>query len=166
MKPSVILIFLLFVYFLINCSPSPETAIERRIRRVENSLLVDMGDPPWRQKTLAERMAHYNVPGVSIAVINVYQVEWARSYGVLEAGGGERVTPETLFQTGSIAKPVVAAAALNFVEKGVLELDEDVNQRLVSWQIAENEFTEGHAAPSLKPQCRGDRPWVCGLRAR
>jgi CubicO group peptidase (beta-lactamase class C family) len=91
--------------------------------------------------SLAERMEYYKVPGVSIAVINDYQVEWAKGYGVLEAGGSERVTPETLFQAASVGKPVVAVAALNFVERGILELDGDVNRSLVSWQVPESEFT-------------------------
>ncbi|MCP4418112.1 MAG: beta-lactamase family protein [Chloroflexi bacterium] len=91
--------------------------------------------------TLPERLAHYNVPGVSIAVINDYQVEWAKGYGVLEAGGSEKVTPETLFQTASVAKPVIAVAALHYVEQGFVELDSDVNHDLVSWQIPQNNFT-------------------------
>jgi len=81
------------------------------------------------------------VPGVSIAVINGFQIEWARGYGVPEVGEGEPVTPDTLFQTGSIAKPVVAVAALHYVEEGALELDRDVNDSLVSWKVPENEFT-------------------------
>jgi CubicO group peptidase (beta-lactamase class C family) len=90
---------------------------------------------------LAERMAYYNVPGVSIAVINDYQVEWTRGYGVLEAGKSEPITPDTLFQVASLGKVVVAVAALHYVEKGALDLDSDVNQSLVSWQVPENEFT-------------------------
>jgi CubicO group peptidase (beta-lactamase class C family) len=90
---------------------------------------------------LTERMAYYNVPGVSIAVINDYQVEWTEGYGVLEAGKSEPVTPDTLFQAASIAKVVVAVAALQYIERGALELDADVNQSLVSWQIPANEFT-------------------------
>ena len=90
---------------------------------------------------LADRMAHHNVPGVSIAMINNYQVEWARGYGVLEAGKDERVTLEPLFQAASIAKPVVAVAALHYVETGVLELDSDVNHSLDSWHVPENAFT-------------------------
>jgi len=90
---------------------------------------------------LADRMAHYNVPGVSVAVINNYQVEWTRGYGVLEAGRSEPVTPGSLFQPASIAKLVVAVTALRYVERGALDLDDEVNQRLVSWRVAENEFT-------------------------
>jgi len=90
---------------------------------------------------LIDRMAYYKVPGVSIAVINDYQIEWAKGYGVLEAGKDQPVTTETLFQTASSAKPMVAMAALHYVEAGELELDIDVNEKLVSWKIPENVFT-------------------------
>jgi CubicO group peptidase (beta-lactamase class C family) len=122
----------------------PSGPVQERIQRVENGLIavtaeggLEMGDP----KTLAERMEHYGVPGVSIAVINDYQLEWARGYGVLEAGGDERVTSDSLFHAGSIAKPVSAAAALALVERGLLDLDRDVNEKLVSWRVPENEHT-------------------------
>jgi CubicO group peptidase (beta-lactamase class C family) len=60
---------------------------------------------------------------------------------VLAAGSNEPVAPETLFQTASIGKPVVAAAALHLIEQGLLDLDADVNQSLESWQVHENPFT-------------------------
>lgn len=89
---------------------------------------IELGDP----KTLAERMEHYGVPGVGIAVINNYQLEWARGYGVLEAGGDERVTPDSLFHAGSIAKPVSVAAALMLVERGLFDLDQINTQTLAT----------------------------------
>jgi CubicO group peptidase (beta-lactamase class C family) len=52
------------------------------------------------------------------------------------------VTPSTLFQAGSISKPVSAAGALRLVEQGKLELDRDVNASLVTWKVPENEFTK------------------------
>jgi CubicO group peptidase (beta-lactamase class C family) len=118
--------------------------IEARIQRVENRLIPILagGDFDWENtETLDDRMQHYGVPGVSIAVINDYQIEWARGYGVLEAGSDERVTPDSPFHAGSIAKPVSAAAALALVEQGLLDLDQDVNDTLVSWQVPENEYT-------------------------
>lgn len=126
---------------LTGCAPGTPTPIERRIERVERGLLLDQGDPPWKRVALADRMAHYNVPGVSIAVVNEFEIEWARGYGVLESGEDEPVTPDTLFQAGSVGKPVVATAALRLVEAGLLDLDQNVNDRLVSWQVPENEFT-------------------------
>jgi CubicO group peptidase (beta-lactamase class C family) len=77
---------------------------------------------------LRERMARYHVPGFSVALIGHDESAWAGRYGVLEAGGDEAVTSETLFQAASISKPVSAMAALHLVEAGVLDLDADVNE--------------------------------------
>jgi CubicO group peptidase (beta-lactamase class C family) len=74
-------------------------------------------------------------------VIDDLEIVWTRAYGVLEAGESEPVTPETLFQAASIGKPVVAVAALHYVDRGALDLDGDVNRRLVSWQVPESELT-------------------------
>jgi len=49
--------------------------------------------------------------------------------------GAGPVTAETLFQAGSISKPVAAMAALHLAEQGKLSLDSDVNQALTSWKI-------------------------------
>ncbi|MGI8838988.1 MAG: serine hydrolase [Pyrinomonadaceae bacterium] len=120
-----------------------ESALEERIKRVENGLLppfVIKGQPSTQMK-LADRMKHYNTPGTSIAVINNGRVEWARGYGVREAGSSGAVTPETLFQAASISKPVAAVAALRLVQQGKLDIDEDVNRSLTSWKVPENEFT-------------------------
>ncbi len=117
--------------------------LEARIQRVENGLLpatLVKGQPPPSMK-LAERMGFYNTPGVSIAVINNGGLEWARGYGVRDAAGSVPVSANTLFQAASISKPVAAMAALRLAEQGKLELDEDVNLRLVSWKVPENEFT-------------------------
>jgi CubicO group peptidase (beta-lactamase class C family) len=117
-----------------------------RIKRVENGLvpspgIVVKGQPPGRAG-LTERMKVYRVPGVSIAVINGYEIEWEEGYGFQESGGVKEVTPDTLFQAASISKPVTAAAALYYVEKGTLGLDEDVNSRLRSWKVPENAWTK------------------------
>jgi len=79
---------------------------------------------------------------VSIALINDGRIEWARGYGTLEAAGKATVTPETLFQAASISKSLTAMVTLRLVEQGKLDLDSDVNKRLVSWKVPENEFTK------------------------
>lgn len=122
----------------------PAQNIEDRIRRVENGLLLPaiIKGAPAVRLNLRDRMRYYNTPGVSIAVINGGKIEWARGYGLREAGKSYPVTPDTLFSAGSISKPVTAMAALNFVRNGKLELDADVNNRLVSWKVPESEYTK------------------------
>ena len=51
------------------------------------------------------------------------------------------VTEDTLFQAASISKSVAAMAALKFVQDSKLTLSEDVNGKLQSWKIPENNFT-------------------------
>ncbi|HVG33001.1 MAG TPA: serine hydrolase [Pyrinomonadaceae bacterium] len=122
----------------------PAAVLTEKIERIENGLLLPtyvQGQAPQQMK-LADRMQFYRTPGVSIAVINNNRIEWARGYGLLEAGGKERVTTATMFQAASISKPVTAMAALALVERGRIKLDEDVNQKLTSWKVPENEFTK------------------------
>jgi CubicO group peptidase (beta-lactamase class C family) len=123
--------------------PPDEAAVRERVQRVENGLLpavvIKGQTAPMK---LADRMAHYKTPGVSVAVINDGKIEWAKAYGVVEAGGREPVTPETRFQAASISKPVAAVGALALVERGKLSLDEDVNAKLKSWRVPESDFTK------------------------
>lgn len=141
MRVKLFLNFLVVGFFLTNCAQHSESLIERRIQRVEHGLLSTYNDPPWKKMELEERMAYYNVPGVSIAFINNYQIEWAKGYGVLETGRSDPITPNTLFQVASVGKVVVAVAALHYVDTGAIKLDSDVNKSLVSWKIPENQFT-------------------------
>lgn len=110
--------------------------------RIENGLRPEVtfeGDPPW---TLEERMEHYGVPAVSIAVIQDFQVVAYRVYGIADRESGKKVTPDTLFQAGSVSKPVAALGALKMAAAGKLTLDGNVNDTLTSWKLPDNEFTE------------------------
>jgi CubicO group peptidase (beta-lactamase class C family) len=115
-----------------------------RIRRIEeNAVVVPQGESkPLIRLSLQDLMEKFKVPGLSIAVIDNFQVIWAKGYGVTVADSKAPVTPKTLFQAGSISKPVAATAALYMVEQGKLALDENVNDKLKTWKMPENEFTQ------------------------
>jgi len=85
---------------------------------VEHGLAAD-----GRLASIAERMAHYHVPAVSVAVAHNGLFKWARGFGVAEAGGSSGITERTLFQAASISKAVTAMAALRLVQDGKLVLD-------------------------------------------
>ena len=142
MRILLILILFAVLPLLMGCARDPEPLLDRRIQAVENGLLEKQNDPPWKRMRLEDRMAYYNVPGVSIAVIDDGRIAWTKGYGVLENGSLQPVTPETLFQPASLGKPIVAMAALHFVETGLLDLDRDVNEQLASWQVPENSLTQ------------------------
>jgi len=106
-----------------------------RIKRIENGLLpavVPKGQI-GRGHAIVDRMKEHKIPAVSVAVVDKFEVVWARAWG--------ESTEETLFQAGSVSKPVAATVALKLVEAGKLTLDEDVNARLKSWKVPDNEHT-------------------------
>jgi len=131
-----------------GCGKAPKTSVNDNIKGVENNLIeaslmaydINLMFDQARNHTLPksniiQRMNEYQIPGVSIALIRDYKMEWAKGYGVLDSGKGDPVTTETLFQAASTSKPLAAAIVLRLVEEGKLDLDTDVNQYLRSWKI-------------------------------
>ncbi|HEX5705120.1 MAG TPA: serine hydrolase [Pyrinomonadaceae bacterium] len=129
---------LIFPVFALGQS---QTNLDAEIRRVEQGLLPPVlikGDPAW---TIEERMKFYKAPGLSVAVIKDFKIHWARSYGVKDLETKEPVTTETLFQAGSISKSVNAMVAMKKVEQGKISLDANINDKLTTWKLPENDFT-------------------------
>lgn len=115
--------------------------VDEHIKHVEQGLLPAVlvkGDPSW---SIEERMKFWKVPGLSIAVVKDFKIEWARAYGVKDIETKEPVTTDTLFQAGSISKSVAAMNALKRVQEGKIALDENINNKLQTWKLPDNEFT-------------------------
>jgi CubicO group peptidase (beta-lactamase class C family) len=123
---------------------SNDSDVAARIQRVENGIppIPISADEPPMHVNIEKLMQLYKVPGLSLAVVDNFKIAWARGYGVTEAGGNRPVTVHTLFQAGSISKPVAASGTLSLVEQGKLSLDENVNLKLKSWHVPDNEFTK------------------------
>src|SRR5215472_14587567 len=121
------------------------SSVEQHIQHVTSGLIggIVIKGQEHNTHTLAERMKTLNVPGVSIAVIHNGKIEWARGFGVREIGGAP-VNAETMFQAGSISKPVAALAALKLVQDGKLSLDADVNTYLTSWKFPADPVAGGN----------------------
>ncbi|MBD0256647.1 MAG: beta-lactamase family protein [Cytophagales bacterium] len=117
-------------------NPAYSPRVEARIARILHGLRPkenNAGKPA--KKSLFEQMAQYKVPGVSIAVINEGRLEWARGFGNRDASLAAPVDVHTLFQAASLSKPVTALTVMRLKEQGRLQLDEDVNGYLQSWQV-------------------------------
>src|SRR6476660_2964002 len=87
------------------------------------------------------QMTQRHIRGLSLAIIKDGKIVVARGYGMVDDVSKKPVTTSTLFQAGSISKPVSALGTLHLVEAGTLSLDEDVNAKLTSWKVPENRFT-------------------------
>jgi CubicO group peptidase (beta-lactamase class C family) len=114
-----------------------------RIERVEKGIEpLKIGNDAPIQLDLPELMKLYKDPALSVVVIDDFKIAWAKAYGATELRGKTPVTTKTLFQAGSISKPVAATGMLALVQAGKLSLDEDVNLQLKTWKVPENEFTK------------------------
>ena len=142
-----------FIFLLMGClaelaaaqsAPESKPEIEQHIQHVTSGLIGEVvlkGDE-HATHSLADRMKELNVPGVSIAVLHNGKIEWARGFGVRSLGGPP-VDAETLFQAGSISKPLAAMACLRLVQQGKLALDTDVNTYLTSWKFPSDPVAAG-----------------------
>ena len=128
-------------------SPGPTQTHAARIAEIESA------QSPDRQGvdalTIAQLLNHFHVPGVSVAVIDDFEVAWTKSWGAADAESGENATDETLYQAASISKPVAAMASLKAAQLGLFELDHDVNTILKSWKLPDAPFGGG---PAVTPR--------------
>lgn len=89
-----------------------------------------------------KRMLYYKVHGLSITIINNGGIESSEGFGVLEVGKNHKVDSDSVFNACSISKFATSLLALKLVDDGILNLDENVNDRLTSWKVPENAFTQ------------------------
>jgi len=73
-------------------------------------------------------MASTHVPGVSVAVVENGEYEWASGFGLADAENNAPASEHTLFRLASISKSLTATAAMQLWERGQLDLDAPVQK--------------------------------------
>jgi CubicO group peptidase (beta-lactamase class C family) len=86
------------------------------------------GDPTSAQvdSVVEAQRKVQKIPGVSLAVCRDGMIVKASGYGVANLEWDIPVTPETIFQTGSVGKQFTATAVMMLVEEGKLGLDDKI----------------------------------------
>ena len=72
-------------------------------------------------------MSATGVPGVAVAVVSHDQVVFAKGYGVRTVGQPAKVDTDTVFQLGSMSKPISSTAVAALVGKGVITWSDPVH---------------------------------------
>src|SRR6185312_277302 len=126
---------------LTSCAQTVDTA--EKIKQVESNLVPNIraeGEPAY---SIKDRMAHYNIQGVSIAVIHNYKIEWAKGYGWADKDKQVPVTAQTLFQAGSISKSLNSVGVLKLAQDKKISLYTDINSYLKSWKFPYDSLAKG-----------------------
>lgn len=135
-------IVLLLLILTVSQVFAQNKSVQSRMAAVENNLIPFVPVKGFAGWNLIDRMKYYKVPGVSIAVIKDYKIDWAKGYGLADTTQKTPVTTETMFSAGSISKFLLAVTALKMVENGQIELEKPINNFLVSWKVADNAFSK------------------------
>jgi CubicO group peptidase (beta-lactamase class C family) len=124
---TLFLLSLLFITLWVRAQQIP-IRVEDRIRAVENNLAPNTiyGDTLPRLNLL-KQMELYGVPGLSIAVIKDYKIDWAKGYGWADKSENRPVTADTRFQAASISKSINSLALFKLVQQGKIEPSADIN---------------------------------------
>ncbi|MED2013382.1 serine hydrolase domain-containing protein [Bacillus wiedmannii] len=94
-----------------------------------------------KNNTIYEKMNQYSVEGLSLAVIRDGKLDEATACGTLESGTTKTVTTNSIFNSCSISKFFTTMLVLTLSDQKIVHLDEDVNDRLTSWNIPTSLFT-------------------------
>jgi CubicO group peptidase (beta-lactamase class C family) len=112
-----------------------------RIEQVENGLRPEYFIKNDKLKSITELMKETNTPGISVAIIDNFEIVWAKGYGISDTKTQLPVNTNTIFQAASISKPLTALAVMKLVQDGKLDLDENINSYLKALKLPVNEFT-------------------------
>ena len=85
-------------------------------------------DPPKADEFVRAEMARQKIPGVAVAIVHRGAVVKAQGYGLATVEHDVPVTPDTIFQSGSVGKQFTAAAVMLLVEDGRLALTDPLTK--------------------------------------
>ena len=96
----------------------------------------------WIDTQFADGLDSFNIPGATFVFMKGDSIIHMKGYGVTDLETNTPVNSQTsIFRIASISKTFVATAVMKLVEEGKVQLDEDINQYLKSFQIP-NKFGE------------------------
>jgi serine beta-lactamase-like protein LACTB, mitochondrial len=80
------------------------------------------------EAAVSKFMASTHVPGVSVAVVENGEYEWAEGFGFADLENNAPASEHTLYRLGSISKPLTAVGAMQLYERGQLDLDAPIQK--------------------------------------
>ena len=91
---------------------------------------------------IEEQLEKYQLPGFSLVVFENYKIVYSKQFGVKSMDSKEKIDENTAFSSASIAKPITALLCFILEEKGLINLDEPIDNNLKRWHLPKSKFTE------------------------
>jgi serine beta-lactamase-like protein LACTB len=77
---------------------------------------------------ITAQMSRQGIPGLSVAVVVDHKLRWSNGYGLADVENFVPAKAMTAYRLGSISKPITAAAVMQLVERGKLDLDAPIQK--------------------------------------
>lgn len=104
--------------------------------RLDTSLLNPAALDSILRPLVINRMTDRYIAGAAISVVHDGRLVYAEGFGDREVFAEDPVDPaRTIFRIGSITKVLTGVAILQLVDRGLLDLDADVNEYLDEFQV-------------------------------
>jgi len=136
------LILFLVVVIITSCNFYIQESADRKVQ-LENGIRgkVKFIDEPEILTSISDQMMAYNIPALSLAVINQGEIEWAEVYQNPNFSGEQTLDNTSIFQAASLSKPVTFMAALRMYTAGEIDLDENIQNYLKDYQLPDGKQT-------------------------
>lgn len=127
---------------------SQKESVERKVQleRGIRGQVKFLGEPE-KFSSITGEMSTYNIPTLSLAVINQGEIAWADIYQNANFPEEQKLGCTSIFQAASLSKPVTFLAALRMHAAGEIDLDKNIQNYLKDFvlpqgkQTAENPVT-------------------------
>lgn len=134
---------------------APAWSDEGHQKKIEETLNgPNIVDPTSHKKvSIHQLMENNKIKGLSVVVVKNYEVVYRQAFGVVSgAAGAAKVTPDTLFQAGSMSKPMAGYGMLTLVQQGKAELDKPINDQLgPEWKLPDPKgYTKNNHPATLR----------------
>lgn len=93
---------------------------------------------------VSREMARQRIPGLALGVVRAGRLVRAEGYGLANVELDAKVTPRTMFQSGSVGKQFTAALVLLLAAEGRLDLDDAVSKHWLGAPTAWSDITIRH----------------------
>lgn len=87
------------------------------------------------EKKLLKTIKDQHIPGCAVAIVYKNQVVFMNGYGVRTMGKPEKIDTDTVFQLGSVSKPIAATLTTILENRGVLNINDPVSRHLPNFSL-------------------------------
>jgi CubicO group peptidase (beta-lactamase class C family) len=119
MKKKIIGIFVCILMIVTCVVPVMANTIKNTSSEPLNNAVFDLQISFW--------MKIAGLPSLSACIIKDDQMIWSKGYGYYDRSKQKPATPDTIYVIASITKTIVGTALMQLYEKGLFNLDDDVN---------------------------------------